>query len=110
MKRRLSASIDEHLLAAAEAAVRDGHAPSVSALVEQAIARQLEHAKRREAWAECMEAYEGEFGAFEPGETQRISDEFLAGVQTAAELLAEYDAQERAGDAEPGAATEAKAA
>lgn len=92
MKRRLSASIDEELLDAAEAAVRDGRAPSVSALVEEAITRQLEHTKRMQAMEHYVEAFEEEYGAFEPGEAERLSREFLAGARSARAILAEADA------------------
>lgn len=89
MKRRLSASIDEQLLEAAEAAVRDGRAPSVSALVEDAIRRQLEHTRRLQAGEAFIEAFEDRYGAFEPGEAERLSADFWAGTKTAEEVLAE---------------------
>lgn len=89
MKRRLSSSIDEHLLDAAEAAVRDGHAPSMSALVEEALKRQLQHTKRLEAWGEYMEAFNAEFGATSDEERDRLVREFKAGIRTADEILAE---------------------
>lgn len=91
MKRRLSASIDDHMLEAAEAAVRDGRAPSMSALIQEGLQRQLDHLKRMEASDEFIAAFEDEFGAFEPGEMERLAAEFWAGVKTADEIIAERD-------------------
>jgi hypothetical protein len=78
MKHRLSASIDEDVFAAAEAAVRAGHAPSMSALVEEAMKRQVARTSRLAAMDEFIAAYEAEFGAFEPGEIDRIERESRA--------------------------------
>jgi Arc/MetJ family transcription regulator len=61
-KRRLSASIDEDLLAGAEEAVRNGSASSVSAWVNAAFRRQLEHERRMLAMAEFLVEFEAEFG------------------------------------------------
>jgi hypothetical protein len=73
----------------------------VSALVEEAIRRQLEQTQRLQAWDEYMEAYEAEFGAFEPGEAERLAREFRAGAKTAAQILAEEAAASSTGDASP---------
>ncbi len=89
MKRRLSASIDDEVLAAAEAAVREGRAPSLSALVEEALARQEAHAIRMRAMDGFIAAYEEEFGAFEPGEAETLASGLRASVRSAASILAE---------------------
>lgn len=62
MKRRLSASIDEDLLAAAERAVAEGRAPSVSALVEEALAARMEQDRRLEAAQDLMDWMDAEWG------------------------------------------------
>ena len=70
-KRRLSASIDAELVAAAESAVRKGLAASVSAWVSEAMERQLEHDRRMQALGEFLRAYEAEHGVI----SQREIDE-----------------------------------
>ena len=62
MKRRLSASIDEDLLAAAERAVAEGRAPSVSALVEEALAARIAHERRLDAAQDLMDWMDAEWG------------------------------------------------
>lgn len=62
MKRRLSASIDEDLLAAAERAVEQGRAPSVSALVEEALAERIAHDQRLQAADEFFARMDDEWG------------------------------------------------
>ncbi len=61
-KRRLSASIDADLLAAAEQAVKRGGAASVSSWVNEAFRRQLEHDRRLAAMDEFLVGFEAEFG------------------------------------------------
>jgi hypothetical protein len=61
-KRRLSASIDGDLLNAAEDAVRRGTAASVSAWVNEAFRRQLEHERKMAAMSEFLAEFEAEFG------------------------------------------------
>ncbi len=61
-KRRLSASIDANLMAAAEDAVRRGDAGSVSAWVNRALQLQISHDQRLAALDEFVAAYEKEFG------------------------------------------------
>jgi Arc/MetJ-type ribon-helix-helix transcriptional regulator len=62
MKRRLSASIDEDLLAAVERAVAEGRAPSVSALVEEALALRVEEDRREVARQELLQWMHDEWG------------------------------------------------
>lgn len=69
-KRRLSASIDADLMAAAEEVVKRGAAPSVSSWVNEAFRRQLEHDRRLAAMDEFLVAFEAEFG--------EITDEDIA--------------------------------
>ncbi len=61
-KQRLSASVDSELAAAARAAVAEGRAESVSAWVNDALRRQLEHERRLVALGEYLAAYEAEHG------------------------------------------------
>ncbi len=61
-KQRLSASVDAELVAAAHAAVAAGRAESVSAWVNDALRRQLEHERRLVALGEYLAAYEAEHG------------------------------------------------
>jgi Arc/MetJ-type ribon-helix-helix transcriptional regulator len=87
MKRRLSASIDEELLASAERAVRDGRAPSVSALVEDAIAHELERTARLQAMDTFVASFQDEFGAFQPGEAETLASGLLASSRSADEAV-----------------------
>lgn len=61
-KQRLSASVDPELVAAAHAAVADGRAESVSAWVNDALRRQLEHDRRLAALGDYLAAFAAEHG------------------------------------------------
>jgi Arc/MetJ-type ribon-helix-helix transcriptional regulator len=61
-KQRLSASVDSDLLAAAERAVAEGLAENVSAWVNAAMRRQMEHEHRMRALADFVAAYESKHG------------------------------------------------
>lgn len=61
-KRRLSASVDADLLAAAERAVELSEVESVSAWVNDAMRKKHEHEGRLRALASAIAAYEAEFG------------------------------------------------
>lgn len=61
-KSRLSASIDSDLLAAAERAVAAGSAENVSAWVNAAMRRQVEHEHRLRALANFVAGYESKHG------------------------------------------------
>ena len=61
-KLRLSASVDASLFAAAERAVAEGRAENVSAWVNAAMRRQVEHDLRMHALADFVAAYEAKHG------------------------------------------------
>lgn len=61
-KRRLSVTVDADVVTEAEKAVRDGHAPNVSAYVEDALKQQLEKYRRLRAMDEFFRWYEAEHG------------------------------------------------
>lgn len=62
VKRRLSASVDAAVLAAAEAAVSEGRATNVSAWVNEALHRQVEHDGRMRALDAFLQSYEAKHG------------------------------------------------
>lgn len=70
-KKRLSASVDEELLAAATAAVSGGRAESVSAWINEALRRQVEHDRRLRALDELISAYEAEHGVITEDEMRQ---------------------------------------
>ncbi|MFW5920578.1 MAG: hypothetical protein ACOCUS_01970 [Polyangiales bacterium] len=70
-KHRLSASVDAELLEAAEEAVENGQAPSVSAWVNDALRLKLEHERRLEALASFVAAYEAEHGEIDEEEIRQ---------------------------------------
>ncbi len=61
-KRRLSVSVDREYAEAAEAAVMEGRAPSVSAWVGDALRLKVEHDRRSDALAAFVAAHEAEHG------------------------------------------------
>lgn len=61
-KQRLSASVDEEVLSAAEAAVAAGRAANVSSWVNEALHRQIEHDRRMLALDSFLAAYEAQHG------------------------------------------------
>jgi len=61
-KRRLSASIDAVVLDAAEMAVESGRAASISAWVNGACQRQIDHDRRLAAMDDFLAQFEAEFG------------------------------------------------
>lgn len=61
-KVRLSASVDAELVEAGNRAVKAGRAPSLSAWVNTALARQIEHEERLAALGAFIREYESEFG------------------------------------------------
>ncbi len=61
-KRRLSAFIDDALMARVERSVEHGSASSVSAWANDAFLRKLEHEQSLEAMADFLRSYEAEFG------------------------------------------------
>ncbi len=79
-KQRLSTSVDSELVAAAHAAVAAGRAESVSAWVNNALRRQLQHEQRLAALDAYVAAYEAEHG--------EITDEEMRSAAHAAEARA----------------------
>jgi hypothetical protein len=69
-KARLTVTVDPELLEAAQAAVAEGRAPSLSAWVSSAMAERIAKERRLVALAEAMSAYEAEHGV--------ISDQEMA--------------------------------
>jgi hypothetical protein len=61
-RQRLSASVSADLIRAAERAVAEGRAKSVSAWVNEAMQRQVEHDERVRALREFISAWEAEHG------------------------------------------------
>ena len=61
-KRRLSASVDAELLAAAEDAVARGEAASVSSWVNDAFRRKIDNDRRLAAMDVFLASFEAEFG------------------------------------------------
>lgn len=61
-KRRLSASVDDDLIRAAEAAAKRGDVPTVSAWVNDALRQKLEHERRLLALAAFVRDFEAEHG------------------------------------------------
>ncbi len=59
---RLSASVDAELLEAGRAAVAEGRAPNLSAWVNEALARQVDHDHRMRALDAFVTSFEAEHG------------------------------------------------
>ena len=62
VKGRLSASVDAELMAAAQQAVTEGRAESVSAWVNDALRLKADHDRRLQALDDFFAAYEAEHG------------------------------------------------
>ena len=73
MRSRLSATVDSELLEAAREAVAEGRAPSLSAWVNDALQRQLEHDRRMRALDEFLDGFEREHGTITDREIQEAS-------------------------------------
>ena len=61
-KQRLSASVDGELLHAAQTAVEEGRATSISAWVNDALRLKAEHERRMQALDSFLATYEAEHG------------------------------------------------
>jgi Arc/MetJ-type ribon-helix-helix transcriptional regulator len=61
-KQRLSASVDAELMAAAQQAVTEGRAESISAWVNEALRLKADHDRRLQALDDFLAAYEAEHG------------------------------------------------
>ena len=62
-KNKLSVTVDSELLDAARVAVRSGRAGSVSAWVNEALHRQVEHERRLRGLDRFLSEYEAEHGS-----------------------------------------------
>jgi hypothetical protein len=69
-KRALSATVDADAMRAAELAVREGRAPNVSAWVNDAMRRKMEHDARMRALDEFVATYEAEHGTISDDEVR----------------------------------------
>jgi hypothetical protein len=69
-KRRLSASVDANLIAAAERAVAEGRAENVSAWVNAAMQQRVEHDARMRALGDFVAAYESKHGVITESEIE----------------------------------------
>jgi hypothetical protein len=65
--------VDAEVLVAAEAAVAAGRAPNLSAWVNEALLRQLEHERRMEALDSFISSYESKHGSISEHEIRNAS-------------------------------------
>jgi hypothetical protein len=75
---RFTATVEADLLAAARRSVRQGRADSVSAWVNEALARQVERDEKLRAMREFLGDYEREHGAFTEEEVREIKQRLRA--------------------------------
>ncbi|MDA8070686.1 MAG: hypothetical protein M0Z40_18735 [Actinomycetota bacterium] len=71
-KQRLSASVDADLLRAAQSAVDEGRASTISAWVNDALRLKAEHDRRMQALDSFLAAYEAEHGAITESEIDDV--------------------------------------
>src|SRR5206468_4286988 len=71
-RERLSATVERHLLDAGRYAVAEGRADSLSAWVNDALARQAEHDRRLKALRQFIQGYEREHGVITDDEILTI--------------------------------------
>jgi Arc/MetJ-type ribon-helix-helix transcriptional regulator len=69
-KARVTITVDAELVRAAEAAVVDGRAESLSAFVNQAVAKELERQRGKQALGAAIAAYEAKYGAISDDDIQ----------------------------------------
>lgn len=72
-KRRLSASVDDDLVRAAEAAAKRGDVPTVSAWVNEALRAKLEQEQRLRALAAFVDSFEAEHGEISQAEMDQAA-------------------------------------
>jgi metal-responsive CopG/Arc/MetJ family transcriptional regulator len=72
-KRRLSASVDEDLIRAAEAAAARGEVSTVSAWVNEALRQKLDHERRLHALASFVATFEAEHGEISDAEMEHAA-------------------------------------
>lgn len=82
-KERLSASVDAELLRAAQSAVEEGRADSISAWVNDALRLKAEHDRRMQALDSFLSAYEAEHGVISQAEI----DEAVRSAQSRATVV-----------------------
>lgn len=79
-KQRLSASVDGSLLESGHEAVRQGRAENVSAWVNEALHRQVDHDRRMQALDALLAAYEAEHGEISDDEIREATRWARAGA------------------------------
>jgi Arc/MetJ-type ribon-helix-helix transcriptional regulator len=81
-KERLTVTVDPHLVEAANEAVSEGRAESLSAWVNLALAERADKERRLRALADAVSAYEADFGVITAEEmaAQRRADRTSARV------------------------------
>jgi Arc/MetJ-type ribon-helix-helix transcriptional regulator len=72
-KRRLSASVDDDLIRAAEAAAKRGDVPTASAWVNDALRAKLEQEQRLRALASFVDGFEAEHGEMSQTELEQAA-------------------------------------
>src|SRR5690349_10007958 len=72
-KRRLSASVDDDLIRAAEAAAKRGDVPTVSAWVNEAMRAKVEQEQRLRALASFVDSFEAEHGEISQAEMDQAA-------------------------------------
>jgi hypothetical protein len=72
-KRRLSASVDDDLIRAAEAAAKRGDVPTVSAWVNDALRAKVEQEQRLRALASFVKSFEAEYGEIGEAEMEQAA-------------------------------------
>jgi hypothetical protein len=72
-KTRLSASVDDSIILAAQAAVAAGRATNLSTWVNEALHRHIEHERRMLALDDFLASYEAEHGVISGAEIQEAS-------------------------------------
>src|SRR5690348_6785650 len=82
-KRRLSASVDDDLIRAAEAAAKRGDVPTVSAWVNDAMRAKLEQEQRLRALASFVNDFEAEHGEISAAEMEQAARRVRARAVTA---------------------------
>jgi hypothetical protein len=100
-KERLSASVDTDLVAAAQEAVAQGRADSVSAWVNEALRLKVAHDRRLRALDEFVAAFEAEHGEITEAE---MGDAARRARGRAVVVRGEPDPERKGGPGERGAA------
>jgi len=91
-KRRLSASVDDDLIRAAEAAAKRGDVPTVSAWVNDALRAKLEQEQRLRALASFVRSFEAEHGEITQAEMEQAARRARARAQPSSTSITIRDA------------------